>query len=677
MATRHWSLVLLSAAMAVLAGCGGSTLNLQNPPPPPGSAQVAISFSPAPPTSLPLNGTAPLIATVSNDPSTSGVDWSLNCSTPGTCGSISPSHTPSGQPTTYTPPATFPGNNKVVTVVAFATADHSRNVLAPITVTAFGGTLTGTYVIATNGSDFSGQPYQRAGVIALDGNGGVVLDGNGHAGEQTVNFVDPNSGAYTSVTDSVTGGSYFIGMDGRGQLVIKTNDVNIGQNGVETFSLVVLSSSHVLLTKLDDSALQGSSHETSLGTLDLQTAAPAPALGYAFVAGGTDTGGSAMGLGGVFNIDSPLTISGRGSAFDVASATNGPGVVTPSSAVSGTVSAQDAFGAFQIALATDFATVQFTAYPIDATHAKLIESDGSFGLTAGDTYSQGAATGTYRTRLNFKGNFVLGIFGRDLGGGNASLAAAGLFSTTGAGTLTKGYLDESQASDSVQISDTFHSVYGVGPGLASPPTTSDPAGTGRYYVPVSILTGVPNFTFGTRKNGTGPDWVFYMTTTGGPVLMLDADVEPTLASGLPAGGVGTGIAYPVVAGSAISGSYGTVFTQNMQGVEVDVAGEITANNNALSGVLDLNSLNGPQQDDTSLTGTYQTSPIANRLTGSLSDTFFAGDQGNNLGMAFYPIDPSQGFFVENDLADSAGSPISGVLTFGHYSTRTPVCQGCP
>ena len=672
MASKTWlGLLLSTVAMTVLGGCGGSTFNVQNPAAP-SSTPVTIAFQPAPPNSILINASAPVTAVVKNDSSKAGVDWSLSCNL-GNCGSLSSRHTASGQAVTYSPPAKLSGNNQSVSIVAFATADHSKNAQTAITVTAFGSVLAGTYVVGTTGSDFFGQPYQRAGVIVMDGNGGIAT------GEQTVNFNNPNTAALSSVTDPVTGGSYFVGGDGRGELIINTNDLNIGQNGIETFNLVVLSRSHVLLTKLDDPSFQGSSNEISVGTLDLQSSPPAPAMGYAFVAQGTDTGGSAMGVGGVFNVDSPLAISGTGSAFDVASPnTFGPGVITPSSAASGTLSAPDALGAYQVALTTDFGAVQFTAYPIDATHAKLIESDGSFGLTAGDAYSQGAATGTYKRRTNFAGTYVLGIFGRDLGGGPASLAAGGLFTATGLGTLTKGYLDESQVSDLVQIDDTFHAFYGVGPGLTSPAVTSDPAGTGRYYVPVSIITGHPNFTFGTKKNGTGSDWIFYTTTAGGPVLILDADVEPVLTSGLAAGGVGTGIAYPVVAGATFSGSYGTIFTQNMQGAEGDVAGEIAANNNALTGILDLNSSAGPQTDDTSLAGTFQTSAIANRSTGTLTDAFFANLQGtNSLGMAFYPIDSTQGFFVENDLADSAGNPISGDLTFGYYSTRTPVCQGCP
>jgi hypothetical protein len=669
---KNWTgLLLPTAAVAIMAACGGgSTFNVQNPPPPSITA-VTIAFQPVPPNSLLIGATVQVTAAVQNDSSKAGVDWTLSCQPAGNCGSLSSSHTSSGQPVTYSPPPTLSGNNQVVDIVAFATADHSKNVVGPITVTAFGSVLAGNYVMGTSGSDFSsGLPFQQAGVIVLDGNGGIT------AGEQTVNFDDPNTGLLSSVTDPITGGSYFVGTDGRGELIVKTNDTNIGQNGIETFSLVVLSSSHVLLTKLDDVNFPGSSNETSSGTLDLQTTAPAPALGYAFVANGADINGSAMAVGGVLNIDSPMTISGAGSAFDLANPnTLGTGIVAPSSAVSGTVTSADALGAYQIAVATDFANpVQFTVYPIDANHAKLIESDGTFGFTIGDAYSQGAQTGKYKGKGRFTGNYAFGIFGRDFNGGTASLAGAGLFSTTGVGTLTNGFLDESQAGTLVQIDDKFTAAYAVGPG-SDPTVTTDPAGTGRYYIPLSGQTGFPKFTFATHANGTGPAWVFYMTTTGGPALMLDADTEPALASGLFGGGVGTGIAYPIVAKSPFSGSYGTIFTQNVFGGATDVVGELTANSNTLTGVLDFS--NGIV-DDNSLTGTFQTGPVANRLGGTMSDNFFTNALGTtSLRMVFYPIDSTQGFLVEHDLANSAGVPISGDLSFGHYFARTPVCQGCP
>jgi hypothetical protein len=264
------------------------------------------------------------------------------------------------------------------------------------------------------------------------------------------------------------------------------------------------------------------------------------------------------------------------------------------------------------------------------------------------------------------------------------MAAAGLFSTTGVGSLTNGYLDESQANDSVQISDGFSALYAVGPG-SDPTSTTDSAGIGRFYI--SSTAGPPSFdfTFSTSSNGTGPGLVFYLTGNGGPALILDADAEPTLNSGsLSGGGVGTGIAYPVVAGASFSGRYGTTFAQNI-GFEQDAVGEITATGTAVSGVLDINSASFQVvAADTSLSGTYQNSAIGNRLTGTLADAFFFNAQGtvnaqNNpvVSMAFYPIDSTQGFFIENDLADSMGNLLSGSLTLGYYAARTPACQGCP
>lgn len=680
MGNRKWIWLPVSAVtILLLTGCGGDPTNVTNPPPPV-TQSVAIEFQPSPPAAINISTTASLIAVVKNDPSNAGVDWSLKCPAGVlTCGSLSSAHTVSGKAQVYTPPSALPSNSQSVTIGAFATADHTKNVVTAINVGAFGSVLKGSYVVETSGSDIYLNPYQRAGVIVLDGNGGIT------GGEQTVNFVNPNTSVFSSVADPVTGGSYFIGANGRGTLTINTNDLNIGQQGIETFSLVVLSSSHALITKLDNLNLTVTSGETSVGTLDLQNSqarAIVPAKGYAFVTDGTDMNALGMALGGVFNIDSSQTISGAGSAVDQASLDLGAGIVAYSTAISGTVSTPDSFGMFQVDLqvtqSSNLVNVQLTAYPLgDGTHLKVIESDGVTGLTVGDAFSQGLATGTFTTQSTFTGNYVFEIFGRDLDGSAASLAAAGLFSTTGAGSLTNGYLDESQFSIPLQISDGFSAVYAVGPG-SNPAITTDPAGIGRFYIPVSS-TGANNFTFSTNANGTGPAWVFYLTGNNGPALMLDADDEPTFDSEmLPGGGVGTGIAYPVVGGAPFSGSYGTIFAQDV-GSEQDAVGEIAAKGSALTGVVDINSASGPLAiDDTSLSGSYQNSAISNRQRGVLTADFFLNIQGTtSLSMAFYPIDSSQGFFVENDLADSMGNLISGDLTLGYYTARTPVCLGCP
>ncbi len=242
MATRRWILSLLSAAMiSVLAGCSSNTFNVQNPPPPP---SLAINLSTMPANPLPVNQTTTLAATVTGDPNNYGVDWSVTCSNPD-CGKLSAPHTVScpdpNCAVTYTPPVSFPGNSETVNIVAFATADNKANASASIKIVSFdtNNIQAGSYVLQLQGSDPGFQPYQFAGVIQLDGNGVIM------SGEQTVNFVDA-SGAFVSNQAAITGGSYFLGPDGRGTITIipYPNDTEVGP---ETIGFVLLSSSHALI----------------------------------------------------------------------------------------------------------------------------------------------------------------------------------------------------------------------------------------------------------------------------------------------------------------------------------------------------------------------------------------------------------------------------------------------
>ena len=306
MATRRWILFLLAAAILALAGCNsGSTFNVQNPPPPP-PPNISIAFQPAPIGTILIDTTTNLTAVVSNDPSNSGVSWSVTCSVTGNCGQLSAQHTASGDATTYTPPASLAGNSLDVNIVAFATASQATNVVAPITVTAFGSNLKGTYVLEATGADSNFNPYQFAGVIVLDGNGGIS------SGEQTVNFSDPTTGLFVAKSDAINnvGSSYFLGPDGRGTITLNPNDADIG---AETFSLVFLSNSQALIAALPTSTLTIS----GTGTMDLQTTTAAPTGGYAFAVSGTDvTSASPTAFAGILNIDSPNNISGKGSVAD-------------------------------------------------------------------------------------------------------------------------------------------------------------------------------------------------------------------------------------------------------------------------------------------------------------------------------------------------------------------------
>src|SRR5277367_1999998 len=218
-------------------------------------AAVTLTFSAAPPATLATNGTASLAATVANDTTNAGVDWT--CTPTGTCGTFNPAHTASGAATVYTAPGAAGAVVLTATATALATATQSATVT--ISTASNVSDLSGSYAFALAGRDVNAHAYSLAGTVALDGNGNVT------AGEQ-----DYNNGHGTLSPqpsgDSITGGTYTVGADGRGTLTLITNNAALGVTGTETFSLVVVNGKHALLTQTDASG-------TGSGTLDAQTVA--------------------------------------------------------------------------------------------------------------------------------------------------------------------------------------------------------------------------------------------------------------------------------------------------------------------------------------------------------------------------------------------------------------------
>jgi len=673
-AAKRWILFLLPAAMvALLAGCGGSTMNVQNPPPPPPS-KVSIAFQPEPSGALAVSFTENLTAVVKNDPNNYGVDWSLTCqSAPGTCGALTvngnaASHTASGSPITYTAPSTIPANSMSVEVVAFATADSYQNVVAPITISTFDSSFeAGSYVLQAQGVDSSFNPYQFAGVIVLDGKGGIS------SGEQTVNFVDPFTGALMTTSDTNLTGTYFLGSDGRGTITINSNnDTDIG---TEVFSFVFLSSSQALIAALPTNTLTIS----ATGTMDLQTSTVAPSGGYAFAVNGVQiTKMFPLALGGVLNIDSPNKISGNGSVSDEILKFK----VIPSAAVSGTLTTPDSFGQFTMNLTGGFspsnppAKIQFTGYIVDDNHIKLIESDNTsgtgFGSTAGLAIGQGAATGTFTTNASFSGTYVFGVAGVDLSNGNiapSTLTSAGVFTADGSGNLNNGFTEtflllntnqgtSTQPQTGAQISAAFGGTYSV-----------DSSGTGRASLTLESSSPDP-------KSGYQPVTFFYLTGDGNPPVVLEGgDTHyPSL---------GTGIAYPQSAlPLTFSGDYGFSFTQQY-GIENDGTAQMNVNSAgtppSLSGFSDI-ILGFGANPDQPFTGSFST-PASNglfpgTLVGTNNNAVSSVAFSPQIAVDYYIIDPDHGFFVETDLV-TQGAQQNGQVSLGYYAVRTPVCEGCP
>ena len=653
----------LGILISVLGGCsGGTTFKIQNPPSNSvASAAVSIAFQSPPAGTVVLGFTTQLAAIVSNDPNNYGVDWSLNCAATD-CGVLSIGnkqsgslHSQSGEAITYTSPSTLKQNQLSVTIVAFATADSAKNVVATLNVTGFFGNLTGTYVFQARGTNTDATtgvvgPFQIAGAVVLDGNGGIS------GGEQT--FADSSR----SQSTAVTGGSYTLGADGFGTLTIKTSDTTLGNNGTQTFRLVYLDGAESLITETDSSV-------STAGRMTLQQTASIGVLtgGYSFAVSGVDSNGVPTAFGGVFNIDQPNTgtISGNGSLADQGDLSTdpvtgnttlnvkncpAPTVATPTAGLTGTVLPipGDKFGAIQITLTACFASgpVQFMGFPVDGGHLLLIETDnngtgGGFS-TSGIAIGQGSATGKFVQ--TFSNTYVFGVSGFDSSASASSLASAGRIVADGAGNL-QGFIDEFGFSGSPSTTGAIQAIY-----------SEDPSGSGR----------VDTSTFSSSGSGAalpGLELIFYETGSGSPLVMLALDSN--------AMAVGAGIAYPQTSPpSQFTGEYGFIgFVPTAQtNLVKDLIGQMTvavnqpANSLQATGSFYIPALGSNAKP---LTGSFTLPADGGRFAGKLS---LDPTSPIPISLVLYLIDNSHGFIL---------SPMTSSVLFGYVAAKTPVCQGCP
>jgi len=120
MKSLKWFAVSLPGfAAIVLSGCGGSSV-MQQP------LLVTMGVTPA---AVQPGATAQISATVSNDSSNKGVNWTVTCPT-APCGSVAPTNTANGAPATYSAPAIPPAGDLTVTITATAAADGTTAVSA-------------------------------------------------------------------------------------------------------------------------------------------------------------------------------------------------------------------------------------------------------------------------------------------------------------------------------------------------------------------------------------------------------------------------------------------------------------------------------------------------------------------------------------------------------------------
>ncbi len=533
-------IVLALILAASISACGSSS-HKTTPP-----ADITVAITTAPPSTLTVNGTASIAATVSNDTANAGVDWS--CTPSATCGAFNPTHTDSAATTVFTASATA----GAIVITAASTTTPTITATADVTVNAatVAMGLVGPYTYFMNGFD-SIAPYSVVGTVVLDGNGNIT------GGEQDSFNLGTDSILTTDAIQPATG-AVVVGSDGRGTITITPTLAH-----VETLSIAVVNNSHVLITEFDLVA-------TTTGTMDLQTApASVPTGGNAFAVFDVD---DAFAYGGVFSSDGASTITeGEGDA-------SFQGNVNSDQNVTGFFSTPDASGRGTINLSipslkdgTNLQTMQFAYYVVGPEVFRLVEIDGDF-FASGSVYGQGSAT---FSSSSLGGSFVFGLSGdEDFAFG--SFAAAGQFTGNGSGGFSAGVADINDGGDdpvlagSLTDAEYFTEANGYAGFDVSGDNTDGLTTFGVYLVDPTLNIADPN-----------------STTGGGGALMIELDSD----------NIGTGIVVPQTSGAAFTGNYAItqdgVYQAEEAGGPVDLVGQVNSDGTStFTGLADVNDILG-------------------------------------------------------------------------------------
>ncbi len=575
--------VLLSACGGGGGGGGGSSLPIQ------------VAYSPPLPTAIQVGNTASLSATVTNDGSASGVNWTVICSS-SDCGSFNPIQTASGAQTTYTPPAAVPGGGSV-TITATSVADSTKSASGTVTITGGANPVLadGTYVFHLAGVDQSQGPYSIAGAFKIAS--GLITDGE-------EDFTDLTSGDHFTLDPS------------KSSLSTSGNDVQvtlqampgntagapvIGVNGLLTLRGTLVSATRALISEHDDWA-------TATGSLDLQTSAAVPNGTYAFAVQGSDTNnGNALAAGGILHFDGGSLVV----ADSVLDMNDGGSALTAQTFTSGTVSAADAYGRVTIALVpTTIASMTFSAYSLSSTRIYLIEdqADVANANLGGMGLGQGANAGKFTTANVAGASYAFGVAGLDNAAPSGSpVTIAGGFSLNAEGSVSGA---AAFADYNVHQGNQLSGSWTVAP-------------NGRVTInPVSFPTTGVTLSFQLYLDGNGNGLVIGMDsfqTTEGPAFAQTSNAN------------------------TLSGPYGmTVLGINANSGTLSAVGPVIVTTGAFSGTVDLNN-NGSPSSGIAISGSQNAGNGTLSLTGLNSN-----DQSANTGWGYYPIDNARTLAIEVD-----------------------------
>jgi hypothetical protein len=541
---------------------------------------------------LVVNAMAQLIATVSNDAASAGVDWSVTCSS-ADCGSFSRTHSAvdasGAAATTYTAPQTVPAGS-TVTIAATSTSDKTKSASTPaITITANippNSLLKGQFVFLLTGKDQNLGFYSFAGTIVGNGNGTIT------GGEFDVADASGNGGTSQSVS-----GTYSIGTDGRGQILLTLPSTftfgvsaNSGASGQVTLSVSFVTPKHALLSETD-------TFGSGTGTLDLQNTADESA----FTSGTSGLNGTySLALSGAEAISPTVRFFLASALATSLDTTTSPPTVTETGAVgdqsdNGTVTTDvaattvpvtlggtqpDGFGRLLDQGAIDLGARQLNlaAYMIDASHFVITDFRDSGSLIIGGYMVAQPAS------LVISGTYAFTETGATASPSPQPQVAGGIFTCGSGGTL-----------DVTPLVGTSTANQAISSACTGPTN-------GRALITIS----------GAGTTGIGKFAAYPTLDMGLQLVEIDT-----------AGPFGAGVAlqqtvHTPVPASVFSGKYASNFlASTAQGIE-GFAGQVDSDGASilLSSLADINSFNttsnvGTPSSNVSLSGSYIAPPNSN------------------------------------------------------------------
>src|SRR5206468_8079515 len=117
------NVTIIAASVAVQSATASATISV---------AAISVVTTPTTAT-VQVGGTADFSAQVNNDGANAGVTWTVTCSV-APCGSVLPTSTQSGMPTTYTAPATPPTSDLSITLTGTSITDITKSATVTVTV---------------------------------------------------------------------------------------------------------------------------------------------------------------------------------------------------------------------------------------------------------------------------------------------------------------------------------------------------------------------------------------------------------------------------------------------------------------------------------------------------------------------------------------------------------------